>query len=88
MYVLRVRVDVIYVEYVLMCVPEYLSMKYVPYLIIMAFGRHSRWHICKRTQARARTHTHTDIYYYTYQHLIWMLGAPLRRLVELQLYAL
>jgi hypothetical protein len=66
MYVLRVCVDVIYVEYVLMCVPECLSMKYVPYLILMAFGRHFLWCISKR--ARAHTHTHTHIC--THRHIL------------------
>jgi hypothetical protein len=34
MYVLRVCVNVIHVDYVLICVPECQSMKYVPYLIL------------------------------------------------------
>ena len=61
MYVLRVCVVVIYVDYVLMCVPECLIMKYVPYIILMAFGRHSRWCISKGARTRTHTHTHTYI---------------------------
>jgi len=62
-YALHVCVDIIYVDNLLMCVPECLIRKHVPYLIIMAFGRHSRWRICKRARTRthARTHTHRHV---------------------------